>query len=163
MREAVAKIHPDVVILAAFWAYPDFEFEGAASGVRLTFPDVLRATTRELGSLAPRVCLVRDVPALRHRVPHGLIMLRRRGSSTEFLTQFDPVWRDPQRAADDALVAFARESDVTLVDPKSALCSPRSCRIESDGQALFRDSNHLSVIGAAYVADSLAGCFENLR
>jgi peptidoglycan/LPS O-acetylase OafA/YrhL len=163
MREAVTKVHPDVVILAAFWAYPDFEFEGAAGGVRLTFSDALRATTRELGSLAPRICLVRDVPALRHRVPHGLIMLRRRGSSTEFLTQFDPVWREPQRTADDALVAFARESDVILVDPKSALCTTQSCRIESDGQALFRDSNHLSVIGAAYVADSLAGCFENLR
>ena len=154
MREAAAKIHPDVVILAGFWAYPDFSFE---------FADALRATTRELGSLAPRVCLVRDVPALRHPVPHGLIMLRRRGASTDFLTQFDPVWQDPQRAADDALLAFARESDVTLVDPKSALCTPQSCRIESDGQTLFRDSNHLSVTGAAYVADSLAGCFENLR
>ena len=90
-------------------------------------------------------------------------MLRRRGASTDFLTQFDPVWRDAQHAADEILVAFARESDVTLVDPKSALCTPQSCRIEADGQTLFRDSNHLSVIGAAYVADSLSGCFENLR
>jgi len=71
--------------------------------------------------------------------------------------------RDAQRKADAALVAFARESPVTLVDPKARLCTADACRIESGGEALFRDSNHLSVAGAVYVADSLAGCFSDLR
>jgi hypothetical protein len=61
--------------------------------------------------------------------------------STDYLTRFDPLWRDAQREADAALVAFARESPVTLVDPKARLCTADACRIESAVKALFRDSN----------------------
>jgi len=155
MRAAIGRSHPDVVILAGFWAYPDFD--------PATFDAALRASSRDLAAVTRRICVVRDIPALNHPVPHGLIMMRRHGLGTDYLAHFDPLWRDAQRKADEALVAFARESPVTLVDPKARLCTADACRIESGGEALFRDSNHLSVAGAVYVADSLAGCFSDLR
>ena len=118
---------------------------------------------QDLSTVTRRICLVRDVPALNHPVPHGLIMMRRHGVDTDYLTRFDPLWRDAQRSADDALMEASRQSPVTVVNPKARICTTDGCRIESGGEVLFRDANHLSVAGALYVADSLAGCFENLR
>lgn len=155
MRAAIGRSHPDVVILAAFWAYPDYDAASFEAG--------LRATMQDLATVTRRICLVRDVPALNHPVPHGLIMMRRHGVDTDYLTRFDPLWRDAQRSADETLEQLSRQSPVTLADPKARICTADACRIESGGEVLFRDANHLSVAGALYVADSLAGCFENLR
>jgi SGNH domain (fused to AT3 domains) len=107
--------------------------------------------------------VVRDVPVLRHSVPYGLVMTRRRGIDAGFLREFDPLWRERQEVAERAFDALPRAPWLVIVDPKTRLCQPDSCKIEADGEALYRDTNHLSVRGAGYVSDSLAGCFADLR
>jgi hypothetical protein len=123
----------------------------------------LRSVVHDLGSAAERICLVQDVPVLAHAPPHGLVRVRRLAVEEQFLHVDDAAWRDRQAGARAALAEFAGVPGVTVVDPGSRLCGPEGCRIEHDGEVLYRDSNHLSVAGALYVSDSLAGCFDDRR
>ncbi len=163
MRKAVAAIRPDVVILSAFWAYPGLDLIAVEDGHHVSLREAFQSTTLDLARDARRVCLVRDVPVLRHPVPYALIMSRRRAASTDSLGVPDPEWLVRQRQADAALTAPAAGSRLTIVDPTVVLCPAGRCRIEDEGEVLFRDSNHLSVKGAGYVAGPLAGCLVNLR
>lgn len=90
-------------------------------------------------------------------------MTQQRGISNAFITRFDVSWENRQQVADAALLAAGYEPRLVVVDPRAAPCGNDSCRVEHDGQALFRDSNHLSVAGAVYVSESLAACFDALE
>jgi hypothetical protein len=163
MQRAESVIHPDVVILSAFWAYPAATvtpLRGDAPDVPLL--DALRESTREMLKGASRVCVVRDVPVLRHPVPYALIMLQRRGVSTDSLGIPDPKWVPRQREVDDMLSQLA-DAHVTIVDPRPTLCPAGSCKTAADGEVYYSDDNHLSVKGSLFVAAPLAGCLENLR
>ena len=163
MKQAAETLRPDVVILGAFWAYPAPGVSPADGGPEVTLADALRANIRELDGLTSRVCLVRDVPVLRHPVPYALIMTHRRGGSVDSLALPDPEWSTRQEQAEAALSSLANEPKVLLVDPKTVLCPAGRCRIEAQGEVLYRDSNHLSVKGSLYVAAPLAECLANLR
>jgi hypothetical protein len=164
MGRAVATLQPDVVVLGAFWAYPAVEVvrdEDESRGLVLAV--ALHESVERIAASTNRVCVLRDVPVLRHSVPYGLVMARRRGIEPAFLQEFDPAWRQRQDDAEHAIDALPRAPWLVIVDPKSRLCQPGRCKIESGGEALYRDTNHLSVRGASYVSDSLAGCFADLR
>jgi peptidoglycan/LPS O-acetylase OafA/YrhL len=163
MQRAQSLIHPDVVILSAFWAYPAASvtpLRGGAPDVPLL--DALRESTREMLKGTSRVCVVRDVPVLRHPVPYALIMTQRRGLSVDSLGTPDPKWVPRQQEVDEMLSRLADEH-VTIVDPRPTLCPAGSCKVEADGEVYYSDDNHLSVKGSLFVATPLAGCLENLR
>ena len=48
------------------------------------------------------------------------------------------------------------------VDPKDLLCPGDSCIFESNGELLYGDEDHLSWVGAQYVASAIDGCFRDI-
>jgi peptidoglycan/LPS O-acetylase OafA/YrhL len=48
----------------------------------------------------------------------------------------------------------ARDPQMRIYDPATSLCDPARCYAEIGGRILYRDSNHLSVVGSDYVATS---------
>jgi len=158
MREAIGRLKPEVVVLAAFWALPE-RTAGADGWQSPSLTEALRVTSRSLQAAGARVCLIRDVPVLVRPVPYGLVMAHRRGIDPGFLETIDDDWSARQAAADAALRAVAADAGVLGADPRVALCDARRCEIAQRGAVLFRDSNHLSVTGAQRVMPALDSCF----
>ena len=161
MREAVERLRPTDVLMAAFWALSEPD---ATPGERAqsALPDALRDTVGALRDAGARVCLIRDVPVLVRPVPYGLVMARRRGVDPGFLRYRDAAWKARNLMADATLLAIAdSEPGVRSVNPRALICDETTCQIEEAGEVLFRDSNHLSVRGALRVAPALESCFDS--
>ncbi len=150
MLAAVRRTRPDVTILSAFWdpdgsPTPGIEshLESAVSAIRAT------------GS---SVCVVLDVPELPYILPYALAMARRRGLDTAFLYVRRADVSARYSGFENAVRALEARKEVSFVDPKDALCSAARCDLEAAGHTLYRDSNHLTEVGAMLVAKSLAPC-----
>ena len=53
---------------------------------------------------------------------------------------------------------------VTVVDPAPVLCDDAGlCRAELDGHSLYTDDNHLSEVGARFIAPVLEPLFKRLQ
>jgi len=66
------------------------------------------------------------------------------------------------------LPVFKRMEDkygVTLLNPTEFMCKPDNskCIIASQGKALYRDDDHLSVSGALFLEDMLQPAFEFMK
>ncbi|MFP3458668.1 SGNH hydrolase domain-containing protein, partial [Psychrobacter sp. SIMBA_152] len=52
----------------------------------------------------------------------------------------------------------------TVVDPAPLLCNDEGlCRAELDGHSLYTDDNHLSEVGARFIAPALEPLFRRLQ
>jgi hypothetical protein len=162
MLAAVQWIHPEVTILTAFW---DLESTGVAEDPSASALTQERewnwnTTIGPLRAAGSAVCVVLDVPYLPYGMPYSLAMARRRGLDTSFIyvNRADVVAR--YTGVEAPVRALASVNALRVVDPKDALCPGVRCEIESDGRSLYRDSNHLSRVGAMHVRDSLAPCLQ---
>jgi peptidoglycan/LPS O-acetylase OafA/YrhL len=167
MGVAVQKIHPRLVILAAYWALARTTASVDAGPSRpsageATFARGLTETVRRIATPGRDVCVVRDVPQFKYWVPHALAMARRRGVSVGFNALSLAAAREQQQAFD---VEFDRLEGMGLfrtVSPRNSLCASGECRmLDDDGLPLFSDNNHLTPAGARYVLPDLAGCFPD--
>jgi peptidoglycan/LPS O-acetylase OafA/YrhL len=163
MNVAARRGAPDVIVLAAMWQLGDPAVESHAVHApgRPGVFEALTAAVDAMTEVAPRVCVVLDVPLLERPVPYALVMASRRGVDRDFLAVPVPREFAVQEKFDAAMRAMA-DSRLRVVDPKPRLCPDGRCVLEQEGLALFRDSNHLTVAGATYVADSLADCVTGL-
>jgi hypothetical protein len=161
--EAIDAIHPALVILNAYWTYPDLKLEATGGGSQ-AFSVAFERTLQALGSEQRKICVVGDVPKLEYEMPNAyLFVARKRG--------LDPALLVPSRA--DALLRL-RELDgyftdlrerhgFTFVDPTATLCAGSTCALLTpDGRAVYRDDNHLAVDGALLLAKSLEACFDDI-
>lgn len=58
----------------------------------------------------------------------------------------------------------AANPGVTVVDPAPLLCDHAGlCRAELDGHSLYTDDNHLSEVGARFIAPVLEPLFKRLQ
>ena len=162
MASAVKRIHPEVTILAAFWDLERARVgeDPSASALKRERDWNWRATTGPLRAAGSSVCVVLDVPDLPYPIPYALAMARRRGLDTSFVyvNRSDAVARYKDFEA--SVRALESVNALRVVDPKDALCPGVRCEIEWDGRSLYRDSNHLSSVGAMYVRNSLAPCLQ---
>jgi hypothetical protein len=166
MLDAVQKIHPEVTILAALWDLETARAPEDASASALTPAGEwsFNITVDPLRAAGSAVCVVLDVPSFPYVMPYALAMARRRGLDTSFIyvNRSDVVAR--YKDVEGPLRALAAVNALRVVDPKDALCPGERCEVESDGRSLYRDSNHLSRVGAMHVRESLAPCLpENNR
>jgi hypothetical protein len=165
MLQAVRALQPDVVVLNAYWTYPDMNLVPDASLEMAAGDSVfmrgIEETLRRIESPGRAVCTVLDVPVYEHSVPFALAIARHRGIEDRLerftragaLEQQAPVERD--------LRALASRGRTRIVDPKDVLCGSGTCQTTSrDGASLYRDGHHLSAVGALFVAETLQGCFE---
>jgi peptidoglycan/LPS O-acetylase OafA/YrhL len=152
MLSAVRQTRPDVTILSGYWNLDRSPAAHVAAALASTV-----AAIRATGS---SVCVVLDVPELPYAEPYGLAMARRRDLDTDFLYVNRAQISAHYAGFEDAVRALESRHELTIVDPKDALCPGARCEFEVAGRSLYRDGNHLSEAGAMHVADSLAPCLR---
>jgi peptidoglycan/LPS O-acetylase OafA/YrhL len=164
---AVRRINPRLVILGGYWSSIDAAIEPSGDGLPETdgslFRRGLERTLERIAAPNRSICVVLGVPTMRHAVPYAMAMERRRGVSADLI--------GVSRA--DALREYASpESDIralehlgvlTAVDPKDRLCPAAQCLYRENGEPMYRDSNHLSIIGARWAAPAIEPCFTPLE
>ncbi len=165
--EAIDKIEPALVILNAFWMYPDGAIDAArdvgAKGDAHAFTAALDATLRAIGARR-KVCVVGDVPELKYQMPYAYVMARRRGIDPGFIA-LPSEEADRQLGRVNAYFEELRQRGaLVFVDLKKALCTGSTCALLSaDGRSLYRDTNHLSVAGAEFLRPAVESCFDGIE
>ncbi|HEV7605719.1 MAG TPA: acyltransferase family protein [Steroidobacteraceae bacterium] len=166
MFGVIERARPELVILAAHWSEPGDRFlsraERAPEGVSI-FSVGLERTLARLAKSGTRVCVVLDVPELRFPIPSALLTARQRGLGEELLTLTLEEAKAGQAAVERDVRALAARYPVDVVDPKDALCASGRCEISDGKNSYYRDTNHLTVWGAARVTPSIDGCFASLE
>lgn len=125
----------------------------------------LRATVRKLRDGGHRVWLVKEAPLQQFSPPYRLsrLAMLHRPTDDVGLAVTEHFKRQAFISQLFAQIAAAN-SGVTVVDPAPALCdSSGLCRVELNGHSLYTDDNHLSEIGARFVAPVLEPLFKHLQ
>jgi peptidoglycan/LPS O-acetylase OafA/YrhL len=163
---AIDAIDPALVILNAYWMYPDLRLETSedASSAPTSFAAAFERTLRELGSKR-KICVVGDVPKLDYDSPSGalLVAARRRGLDPTFLapSRSDALLR--LRELDGYFADLGERHGFAFVDPTATLCAESKCALLTpDGRPVYRDDNHLAVGGALLLAKPLEACFDGI-
>ncbi len=165
MLGAVNVLGPRLVVLNARWGNPDLKLaessELSIAGGDSLFSRGMQETLKRVAAPGRSICVVKAVPAVGYAAEYALEMARRRGIDTSFLslTRQAAYAQDSDRDAD--IDELARRGLIRTVDPKRALCAGARCRYLNDaGLSLYRDDNHVSVVGADLLHDEVARCFD---
>lgn len=150
----------DHVYLVASWlsySQPEGQYtlvdDMGNRGNKAVFPPALNRAMGSLHPLTKSIVLVGPTPGAPDDVPFHLAMARHlerpvpaSKSALEFRSRAEWFWREARR--------YQNNSNVLLVDPASWFCDEQACRYsaEDDGRLLYRDSGHLSLAGARFVA-----------
>ena len=154
---------PDLVILAAQWAsyaqggrpgVPRVRYAMAGSGAGMDA--AVLALAAELKGIGARVIVVGATPEFPTSVPDALM---RHAQLTDKIlplrTALDGDRRQAQVRA--ALAPLAAQRHVTLLPTRDLFCKANLCRVaDPEGRPFFRDSNHLTDLGAQAVIARLA-------
>jgi len=115
------------------------------------FDELLGATVRRLRELDVNVVLISSVPEVGFDVPMALARNLASGRHIAMAPTLDELHE--RQAQTTALLA---KQHVRTVDPSSVLCDSSTCAVSRDGNALYSDTNHLSVHGAMALTSLLA-------
>jgi peptidoglycan/LPS O-acetylase OafA/YrhL len=128
-------------------------------GLKLTSSDGLReharATFSKLAETRTQTILVLDVPELPFEPTACIARPALRGlvrTTCSFPVQ---DWQRYISATNKTLTDAAAEYGVAVFDPTSVLCDAAECHAVRNGELLYTDSHHLSLTGAALVADPI--------
>jgi hypothetical protein len=115
----------------------------------------LERTVRELRGLGLQVLLLGQVPDYARSPSECLARSRAAGEDAEDC-------RGPRGAAlarsqwsRELLQELAAAHGATVFDPHAQLCAPATCLVEAGGRQLYRDSDHLSADGSAFLGAAL--------
>ncbi|HMV39698.1 MAG TPA: acyltransferase family protein [Plasticicumulans sp.] len=147
--QAIAQLHPDMVILGSTYTYDFSESQWREGTARLLTP---------LAAAAGRVYLLRSTPVLPFDAPSCLAP---RGWLYQQIPDQDrcaAALRDPRHDDVDRWIrsAAAAFSNVKVVDMSDAVCPGGVCRAQQHGMVAFRDTQHLSAGFARSLSDDLA-------
>lgn len=158
--EQVGSLAPDLVVVASsppvngvYDGDRRRESTGAVAGLLADGYDEL---FRELGGLADRVALLRDVP--KSAADPGVCLSGREPSLRECM--FQPEERS--RVLADVAVAAARATGTEVVNPTPWLCYRGDCPVVIGGTLSYRDTDHLTTEYAASLADPLGAALRML-
>ena len=166
--QAVRQLDPRLLILNAHWIDVDADLvsqsDEAGDPEDSNFKRGLLETLRASGSVNRAVCIVMDVPEYKYSLPKALGVARKRGIAEGFLklTRAEALqqFSGPER---DIRALAQQHRMLRYADPKDLLCRGDSCIFESNGELLYGDADHLSWVGAQYVASALDGCFRDIE
>jgi peptidoglycan/LPS O-acetylase OafA/YrhL len=165
--QAVRQLDPRLLILNAHWFDVDADLVSQSSEdvdpEDSNFKRGLRETLRATGSINRSVCIVLDVPEYKYDLPKALGIARKRGIAEDFLKLTHAEAQEQFIGPEGDIRALAQQHRMLrYVDPKDLLCRGDSCIFESNGELLYGDGDHLSWVGAQYVASALDGCFRDI-
>ncbi|AWM94968.1 acyltransferase [Pseudomonas sp. 31-12] len=125
----------------------------------------LQATVRQLRNGGHRVWLIKEAPLQPFSPPYRLsrLAMLHRPTDDVGLAVAEHFKRQAFISQLFAQVAAANPG-VTVVDPAPLLCDQAGlCRAELDGHSLYTDDNHLSEVGARFIAPVLDPLFNRLQ
>lgn len=136
--------------------YDLFDGEGRTGNDKL-FAPALKRTITEAAPFSDRLILIGSEPGAPEQMPLRLAMHRWRG-----LPIPDPITlqaaHEFTRSFWSGAEALPETPGLELVDPIPWFCDVQNCAyLNEKGSLLYRDSHHLSVAGAIFVADRLGG------
>jgi peptidoglycan/LPS O-acetylase OafA/YrhL len=165
MAQAVENLQPSLVILTAYWRFPNAEPAPLPSlggnPADPLFSRALEDAVARIRASGRRICLVRDVPDFPFDVAHALAMARRRGIAVDFnsLTRAQAV--EQQRFYDAQFDQLERRGLFRSVNLREVLCASGHCRMQDDlGTPLYSDTHHLTIEGARFVEGEVEKCFD---
>lgn len=172
--------HVSDVVLAARWSLYVYGQRSGDTGASIhdpvtgkydravaekLFTEGLSTLVRQLRSSGHRVWLVKEVPLQDFNVPYRLSRLAMLGRRTD--REGLPLAEHLNRQAyiDTVFANIAAvDPGVQVLDPAPKLCDANGwCRVEFEGQALYTDDNHLSIVGTRFVESFLEPFFNTLR
>lgn len=110
-------------------------------------------TLKKLHELGKKVIIVSGVPEVGLDVPHALNSAHLRGLNVD--QTIAPSWEEyqlRQKEVSSFLQKVSTQPGVKVIHPASKLCQQNSCQVEAEGQALYRDDDHLSTWGSLWIA-----------
>ncbi|RON47378.1 acyltransferase [Pseudomonas frederiksbergensis] len=127
--------------------------------------DGLRARVQQLRAGGHRVWLIKEVPLQPFSPPYRLSRLAMLHRPTADVGMDVAVHLKRQAFISQLFAQIAAsDSGVAVVDPAPRLCdSSGLCRVELNGHSLYTDDNHLSEIGAHFVAPVLEPLFKRMQ
>jgi len=130
-------------------------------GRRALFERQLDLTIDRLFAAGKSVVLVYPVPEVTFDVPRAVVKLM--GTKRDPTTLSVPLSSFHKR--EDIVFAMldriGGRGKVVRVYPHKRLCDAKRCVVYAKGSILYRDDNHLSAAGAAYVQPELEAIFAN--
>jgi hypothetical protein len=165
--EAIDAIDPALVILNAYWSYPDLDIaaspDDASANGTPPFEAAFERSLRAIDAGRRKICVIGDVPTLDYVMPYAYSMARRRGIDPGFVAPQSAEAYLEHRQLDGYLGELQGRHGFALVDLKGVLCQGPSCAVVTpDGRSVYRDNNHLSIAGAELVGGSLEACFDGI-
>ena len=124
----------------------------------------LDRTVSRLLQMGRKVVIVTQIPEVGYNVPSALYMAARSGRDLN--TIIAPSLSDYiNRNKIDATVIklFAQNANVQIVEPWKKLCNQKYCAVVSQGQSLYLDDDHLSILGARYISSIFDPVFNDLQ
>jgi hypothetical protein len=163
----IDAIDPALVILNAYWSYPNLDIvagpEGQAAQEPESFRDAFERTLRAVGGKRRKVCVVGDVPRLKYPMPYAYAIARKRDIDPTFVALRSAEAELQLHELDRQFADLRETHPFRLVNLADALCTGPTCAIVSaEGASLYRDTNHLSVAGARFVGAALEACFDGV-
>ena len=148
----------DVVLVAAWSAYT--MKDGETTRLRRSLLDTIGA----LQDTGARIWIMREVPQHRWNVPNALAYSVWRGGNPEELGLPLAEQREATRLADPIFEGLATKFPVVKVlDPTDLFVSPKHlCRVAEGGNALYRDTGHLTVAGAMVLRPLFEPIFQGM-
>lgn len=141
---------------------PDGKYDTAVAEQRLA--DGLRAQLAHLREGGHRVWLVKEAPLQAFSPPYRLTRLAMLGHSVDDVGLAIGEHDKRQAFISRLFAQLAQDPMVRVVDPAPRLCDDNGlCRAELDGYSLYKDDNHLSEVGARFVAPILEPLFVSLQ
>jgi peptidoglycan/LPS O-acetylase OafA/YrhL len=113
----------------------------------------LQRTVKKLAELGRKVVIVAQVPEVGYDVPSSNSIALRTGRDLNAIVA--ATWAEylaRNRVAGAAIDSLRRTYAIHVVDPAKALCDGQRCRVVVDGHPLYHDDDHLSLLGAEYIA-----------
>ncbi|PCR98290.1 acyltransferase [Pseudomonas fluorescens] len=141
---------------------PDGKYDSAVAEQRLA--DGLRARLAQLREGGHRVWLVKEAPLQAFNPPYRLTRLAMLGHSVDEVGLAIGEHDKRQAFISRLFAQLAQDPMVRVIDPAPRLCDEHGlCRAELDGYSLYKDDNHLSEVGARFVAPILEPLFVSLQ
>jgi peptidoglycan/LPS O-acetylase OafA/YrhL len=141
---------------------PDGKYDRVVAEQRLA--DGLRARLAQLREGGHRVWLVKEAPLQAFNPPYRLTRLAMLGHSVDEVGLAIGEHDKRQAFISRLFAQLAQDPMVRVIDPAPRLCDEHGlCRAELDGYSLYKDDNHLSEVGARFVAPILEPLFVSLQ
>jgi len=123
----------------------------------------LQDTISAMNGTGARIWIMRQVPKQRWNVPRVLGTVAWRGGDPEELGLSLVEYRTEFRRLSPIFDGLAVESGaLTILDPIDMLVKNNVCRVAHEGEALYRDEDHLTAAGAMLLRPLFEPIFEGI-